>query len=84
MSRDYAALRESDRRDAEAMAYAISTPLHNTTDVPWCERPTECPLCSNAARLAVQHYRPIIERRIIESLTRAYGAGCAMPHPGDD
>lgn len=83
MRRDYQRLREQDARDEHAMAFSISAPLHHCTKTPKCEDPTQCRLCSNAARLAVQHYRPIIEKRTVEVFIQYFDAGCNMPHGGD-
>lgn len=82
-TRNFERLKEQDRRDAQQMAYAISAPLHHTTGTRQCADPTECAMCSNAARLAVQHYRPIIERRTVHTFVDYFGAGCTMPHGGD-
>lgn len=84
MSRDYKALRRDDELDATAMAWAIQNALHYCIKIPPCKDATRCVVCSNAARLAVQHYRPIIEKRVVDRLVNYYGAGCTGPHPGDD
>lgn len=84
MSRDYARLRAEDKRDADRMAYANSAFLHHCVGTPQCVTPIECPLCSNAARLAVQHYRPIIEKRMVEKLMSEYDVRCQMAHVGGD
>ena len=83
MVRDYEKLRTQDKRDAQSMAYVISAPLHHCVGTPQCSDPPGCDLCSNAARLAVQHYRPVIERRVVQSLMDSYDVRCPMPHPGD-
>lgn len=82
--RNYERLREQDARDVITMTHVISTPLHYTTKTKQCSDPTACPMCSNAARLAVQHYRPIIERRVIEQINRQFDVRCTMSHPGGD
>ncbi len=80
MMRDYEALRVQDKADADRMARANSSFLHHCMQTIQCADPTVCVLCSNAARLAVQHYRPIIEKRMIEDLTRRYDARRGGPY----
>lgn len=82
--RDYQALRDRDARDAHALSYTLSAPLRHCVGTSQCKHPPDCPMCSNAARLAVQTYRPIIERRMVEHIVHEYDAGCRMAHPGSD
>ena len=84
MSRDYDRLRAEDKRDVDLMARTNTSYLHHSVGTPQCSDPTVCALCHNAARLAVQHYRPIIEKRIVGRLVEEYDAGCKAHHPGDD
>lgn len=84
MLRDYQKLRKQDVADAERMARSISPYLHHSINQPNCPNPLLCLLCTNAARLAVQHYRPIIEKRVVESLMENYNVSCTLPHPGGD
>jgi len=81
--RDYERLRERDLRDMEDMAYKNRNPLHHSTGIPLCEHPRDCKLCTNAARLAIQHYRPILERRVVEHIMSEYDVRCEFPHGGD-
>lgn len=83
MYRDYQQLQEQDRRDAERMAWANRSYLHHCTGTITCVDATTCDLCSNAARLAVQHYRPIIEKRTVQTFIDYFNAGCTFPHGGD-
>ena len=82
--RDYQRLRSEDARDVSTRAHSISSPLHYSNGTPQCKDPTQCKTCYNAARLAVQHYRPIIEKRVVQHMVHHYDAGCTMPHPGSD
>jgi len=84
MARDYQRLTTQNEQDVLNMAHANSAPLHYCTQTAQCEDPTTCPLCFAAARLAVQFYRPIIEKRVVESLMTAYDVRCTLPHPGGD
>lgn len=84
MARDYQRLQEQDKKDAQKMAFAISTYLHHSTGIPNCEDPNQCLMCSNATRLAVQHYRPIMEQRVVQSVMDMYNVSCNLPHPGGD
>lgn len=84
MTRDYQRLQEQDRIDARRLAYHLSAPLHHCTSTPQCKDATQCPMCSNAARLAVQDYRPTVEKRTVGTFVDHFGAGCTLPHPGDD
>lgn len=84
MARNYQQLTMQDNADARSMAYTISGYLHVSTKTIKCQNPLECLMCMNAARLAVQHYRPIIEARVVDSLMSLYNVRCTMPHPGDD
>ncbi len=81
--RDFNALQQRDIRDAEILARQISAPLHHCVDTTQCTSPTECPMCMNAGRLAVQNYRKVIERRVVDHLVREYDAGCQFPHGSD-
>lgn len=83
MIRDYQRLKRQDSEDAVRMAYANSSYLHHCTNTTQCQDAVECDMCMNAARLAVQHYRPIIEKRTVEVSIRYFDAGCKMPHGGD-
>lgn len=82
--RDYQALKNQDQNDVRTMAWSIHTYLHFCTETPTCEDPTQCKMCFNAARLAVQHYRPIIEKRTVRRFVDYFDAGCTMSHPGGD
>lgn len=84
MSRDYDRLRAQDKQDVNRMARTNSSYLHHSVGTPQCADPTVCKLCHNAARLAVQYYRPVIEKRIVGRLVEEYDAGCSGPHFGDD
>lgn len=84
MARDYVNLHTKDMDDIRTMARANSSALHYSTKTPTCESPTSCMLCMQSARLAVQHYRLIIETRVVKSLMDAYGIKCDLPHPGGD
>lgn len=82
--RDYAKLRGQDADDGRWLARRISAALHHCAETPQCTDPTACRLCANAARLAVQEYRGVIERRVVASLMSAYDVQCDRPHPGGD
>jgi|GEM_PF-3699062 len=82
--RSFERLREQDERDAQRLAYAIRGPLHYTTGTPECRGSTLCDMCANAARLAVQSYRPVIAKRVVETIQNLYGIRCEMSHPGDN
>lgn len=82
--RDWEKVREQDARDARAMALANSSYLHYSTNTKPCQDPLTCRLCTESARLAVQHYRPIIETRVVESLMSAYNVRCKLTHVGGD
>jgi hypothetical protein len=82
--RDYQKLKEQDAIDARRMAYANSQYLHHSTKTPHCTNVLECLLCTESARLAVQHYRPIIEDRVVATIMDLYNIRCRLPHPGSD
>lgn len=83
-TRSFNQLRDMDADDARRMAYAISQPLHYCTGTPQCKDPLRCPMCKDATRLAVQWYRPVLERRVVETIQSLYGITCQMSHPGSD
>lgn len=82
--RDYEKLRRQDALDMLSLSYKISGPLHHCTKTQQCSSPPDCDMCYNAARLSVQSYRPMVEKRVVEHLVHEYNAGCTMPHPGGD
>lgn len=82
--RDYPKLRGQDADDARMIAYRISAPLHHCVGTKQCQDPTRCAMCMNAGRLAVQEYRKVVERRVVNKIVSDYDAGCSMPHPGSD
>lgn len=84
MSRDYERLREQDRRDVEQMAWANRGALHHSTKTPECTDATRCGLCSNAARLAVQHYRPRLEKRFVEQVGQMFNVPTGWSPPCSD
>lgn len=84
MARDYQKLKLQDAADAEQMALSISPYLHHSINRSSCQNPLLCLLCTNVARLAVQHYRPIMEQRVVQSVMDMYNVRCTRPHPGDD
>lgn len=84
MARDYERLRKQDAEDIRSMAYTNTGPLHYSTKTPPCANPLDCLLCMESARLAVQFLRPILEKRVVESLMETYGVRCKLPHPGGD
>jgi len=82
--RNYEKLREQDQRDVYGMAYANNQALHYSTKTTTCKDPLLCLLCMESARLAVQWYRPRIEKRVVESIIDAYDVRCNMTHISSD
>lgn len=66
------------------MAWANRSPLHHCVGTPTCEDPTRCALCSNAARLAVQHYRSRLEKRFVEQVGRVFDVPTGWEPPCGD
>lgn len=84
MGRNWQTMREQDQNDIRTMAMTNSSALHYCTMTKHCGDPLNCTLCMESARLAVQHYRPIIEKRVVGTLMDAYDVRCRLPHPGGD
>jgi hypothetical protein len=79
-NRNYVQLQEQDKRDIIGMAYANSRVLHYSTGTIQCENPTQCMLCTESARLAIQWYRPLLEERFVRNIQAFYGITCPIPH----
>lgn len=83
--RDWPKVHEQDQADVRRMAHANQSYLHHSVeDKRSCDDPMKCKLCYNAARLAVQHYRRILEKRIVNHIMSEYDVQCEMTHPGGD
>lgn len=82
--RDYQKLQEQDRKDIATLAHRNKQPLHYCTGTTQCTDPMKCDMCYNAARLAVQIYRPLLEERVVQGIMRSYDVRCTLPHPGGD
>lgn len=88
MGKDWERFRAQEKRDMEAMARSISSPLHFSTKIPrgtCCNTGyPPCDLCSNAARLVVQEYGPMLERRFVEQVGRMFDVPTGWSPPCSD
>lgn len=86
--KDWAKFREQEARDMKEMAYAISSPLHFSTNTPrgkcGLDHNPPCDLCSNAARLVVQAYGPILERRFVKAVGNLFNVPTGWSPPCSD
>lgn len=77
---------DNDTREVQRAAYAIAAPLHHCVGTPQCtaDRRSPCDMCTNAARLVLQHSAPLVATEVMDTMAYALGYRCDFPHPSSD